>query len=155
MPKRMSKLKDLQILCYYIVGEREENGIGELGELVNLQGSFRIKKLENVVDSSEAWKARMVDKKYISDLYLKWSSGEDSDIVNSQIEKDVLCKLEPHNDLKYLKIKGYRCTVFPDWVDRVHQASHEFHHGSINSELFGAAQIPGSSKMGRWIVSHP
>ncbi|KAL1331622.1 putative disease resistance protein At3g14460 [Arachis hypogaea] len=116
MPKRMSKLKDLQILCYYIVGEREENGIGELGELVNLQGSFRIKKLENVVDSSEAWKARMVDKKYISDLYLKWSSGEDSDIVNSQIEKDVLCKLEPHNDLKYLKIKGYRCTVFPDWV---------------------------------------
>ncbi|RYR71761.1 hypothetical protein Ahy_A02g005981 isoform C [Arachis hypogaea] len=300
MPKGMSKLKDLQILCYYIVGEREENGIGELGELVNLQGSFRIKKLENVVDSSEAWKARMVDKKYISDLYLKWSSGEDSDIVNSQIEKDVLCKLEPHNDLKYLKIKGYRCTVFPDWVgqssyhnmtelelwkcrnccvvpslgqlpslerlvireldkvkkiggsfykgceelgcylprapiirelrifckqearmwdlslsmleklsingeqqveyvfdamshtqptsltllsiancssaisfsgislppslkelyiydcknvDRVHQASHEFHHGSINSELFGAAQIPGSSKMGRWIIN--
>ncbi|XP_057743734.1 putative disease resistance RPP13-like protein 1 isoform X2 [Arachis stenosperma] len=116
MPKGMSKLKDLQILCYYSVGEHEENGIGELGGLVNLQGLFGIKKLENVIDSSEAWKARMVDKKYISHLCLKWSSGEDSDIVDFQIEKDVLSKLEPHNDLKYLKIKGYRGTVFPDWV---------------------------------------
>ncbi|XP_052113019.1 putative disease resistance RPP13-like protein 1 isoform X6 [Arachis duranensis] len=116
MPKRMSKLKDLQILCYYIVGEHEENGIGELGGLVNLQGLFSIKKLENVVDSSEAWKARMVDKKYISHLCLKWSSGEDSDIVDFQIEKDVLSKLEPHNDLKFLEINGYRGTVFPDWV---------------------------------------
>ncbi|XP_025635378.1 putative disease resistance RPP13-like protein 1 [Arachis hypogaea] len=116
MPKRMSKLKDLQILYYYIVGKHEENGIGELGGLLNLPGSFRIEKLENVVDSSEAWKARMVDKKYISYLCLKWSSGEDSDIVESQLEKDVLSKLEPHNDLKYLDIKGYRGTVFPDWV---------------------------------------
>ncbi|RYR70782.1 hypothetical protein Ahy_A02g005087 [Arachis hypogaea] len=116
MPKGMSKLKDLQILCYYIVGKHEENGIGELGELVNLQGSFCIEKLENVVDSSEAWKARMVDKKYITHLYLMWSSGEDSDIVDSQIKKDVLAKLEPHKDLKELSIWGYRGTMFPDWV---------------------------------------
>ncbi|XP_025635386.1 putative disease resistance RPP13-like protein 1 [Arachis hypogaea] len=116
MPKGMSKLKDLQILSYYIVGKHEENGIGELGELVNLQGSFRIEKLENVVDSSEAWKARMVDKKYISHLCLKWSSGEDSDIVDSQIENDVLAKFEPHNDLKNLTIEGYRGSMFPDWV---------------------------------------
>ncbi|KAL4330486.1 hypothetical protein AHAS_Ahas13G0404900 [Arachis hypogaea] len=74
MPKGMSKLKELQMLSEYIVGKHEENGIGELGELVNLRGSFRIEKLENVVDSSEAWKARMVDKKYISNLYLMWSS---------------------------------------------------------------------------------
>ncbi|MED6215153.1 hypothetical protein PIB30_110620, partial [Stylosanthes scabra] len=116
MPKGMSKLKDLQILDYYIVGKHAENGIGELGELVNLQGSFRIGKLENVVNSGEAWKARLVDKKYISDLWLEWSSGEDSDTVDSQVEKDILDKLKPHNDLKYLTIKGYRGTMFPDWV---------------------------------------
>ncbi|QHO25564.1 Putative disease resistance RPP13-like protein [Arachis hypogaea] len=145
MPKGMSKLKDLQILCYYIAGKHEENGIGELGGLVNLQGLFRLKKLENVVDSSEAWKARMVDKKYISDLRLKWSSGEDSDIVDSQIEKDVLSKLEPHNDLKYLTIKGYRGTVFPDWVgqSRYHNMTELELNGCRNCLVFPSlGQLP-------------
>ncbi|QHO25263.1 Putative disease resistance RPP13-like protein [Arachis hypogaea] len=106
MPKGMGKLKDLQTLTYSIVGKHEKNGIGELGELVNLGGSFRIEILENVVNSSEAWKARMVDKKYMSELCLEWSSGEDSDMVDSQMEKDILAKLEPHKDLKELRIKG-------------------------------------------------
>ncbi|XP_015951090.2 putative disease resistance RPP13-like protein 1 isoform X3 [Arachis duranensis] len=131
MPKAMSKLKDLQILCHYIVGKHEENGIEELGELVNLQRSLSIEKLENVVDSSEAWKARMVDKKYITDLFLKWSTGEDSDIVDSQIEKDVLAKLEPHKDLKRLSLWGYRGTMFPDWVG---QSSY---HNMTKLELLG------------------
>ncbi|XP_029146966.1 putative disease resistance RPP13-like protein 1 [Arachis hypogaea] len=131
MPKGMSKLKDLQILCHYIVGKHEENGIEELGELVNLQRSLSIEKLENVVDSSEAWKARMVDKKYISHLCLEWSSGEDSDIVDSQIEKDVLAKLEPHKDLKRLSLWGYRGTMFPDWVG---QSSY---HNMTKLELLG------------------
>ncbi|QHO25613.1 Putative disease resistance RPP13-like protein [Arachis hypogaea] len=116
MPKGMSKLKDLQILHYYIVGEHEENGIGELGELVNLQGSFHIKQLENAVNSSEAWKARMVDKKHINNLWLEWTSAEYGDIVDSEIEKDVLDKLRPHKDLKKLFIWDYRGTMFPDWV---------------------------------------
>ncbi|KAL1331623.1 putative disease resistance RPP13-like protein 1 [Arachis hypogaea] len=116
MPKGMSKLKDLQILSYYIVGEHEENGVGELGELVNLQGSFHIRKLENVVNSSEAWKARMFDKKHINDLRLQWRSVEYGDIVDSEIEKDVLDKLRPHKDLKKLFIWCYRGTMFPDWV---------------------------------------
>ncbi|RYR70666.1 hypothetical protein Ahy_A02g004992 [Arachis hypogaea] len=116
MPKGMSKLKELQKLSDYIVGKHEENGIGELGEHVHLQGKFCIKKLENVVDSSEAWKARMVDKKYITHLWLEWSSGEDNDIIDSQIEKEVLAKLEPHKDLKRLSLWGYRGTMFPDWV---------------------------------------
>ncbi|XP_052113017.1 putative disease resistance RPP13-like protein 1 isoform X5 [Arachis duranensis] len=116
MPRGMSKLKDLQILCYYIVGKYEENGIGELGELVNLQGSFYIQQLENVVDSSEAWKARMVDKKYITFLWLEWSSYEESEVCDFQTEKDILEKLRPHKDLKKLVIDGYRGTMFPDWV---------------------------------------
>ncbi|XP_025635557.1 putative disease resistance RPP13-like protein 1 [Arachis hypogaea] len=116
MPKGMSKLKELQKLSDYIVGKHEENGIGELGEHVHLQGKFCIKKLENVVDSSEAWKARMVDKKYITHLWLEWSSGEDNDIIDSQIEKEVLAKLEPHKDLKRLSLWGYRGTKFPDWI---------------------------------------
>ncbi|XP_057743214.1 putative disease resistance RPP13-like protein 1 isoform X2 [Arachis stenosperma] len=111
MPKGMSKLKDLQNLHYYIVGEHEENGVGELGELVNLQGSFHIVQLENVVNSSEAWKARMADKKHINNLSLEWTSAEDGDIVDSQSEKDVLDKLRPQKDLKELSIRCYRGIV--------------------------------------------
>ncbi|KAL4395218.1 hypothetical protein AHAS_Ahas02G0230000 [Arachis hypogaea] len=124
MPKGMGKLKDLQILRYYIVGKHEENGVGELGELVNLGGSFRIEKLENVVNSREAWRARMVDKKYMSELCLEWSSGEDSEMVDSQIEKDILAKLEPHKGLKELRMKGYRGTMFPDWLEAMASTIH-------------------------------
>ncbi|XP_057743445.1 putative disease resistance RPP13-like protein 1 [Arachis stenosperma] len=131
MPKGMGKLKDLQILTYYIVGKHEENGAGDLGELVNLGGSFCIKKIENVVNSSEAWKARMVDKKYMSDLCLEWSSGEDSEMVDSQMEKDVLAKLQPHKDLKELRIRGYRGTMFPDWVGQ------SLYHNMTQLELTG------------------
>ncbi|XP_020972725.1 putative disease resistance RPP13-like protein 1 [Arachis ipaensis] len=131
MPKGMGKLKDLQILTYYIVGKHEENGVGELGELVNLGGSFHIEKLENVVNSSEAWKAKMVDKKYMSELCLEWSSGEDSDMVDSQMEKDVLAKLEPHKDLKELTIRGYKGTMFPDWVGQ------SLYHNMTELELTG------------------
>ncbi|MED6145274.1 hypothetical protein PIB30_023514 [Stylosanthes scabra] len=127
----MSKLKDLQILSFYIVGKDEENGIGELGEPVNLRGSFRIEKLENVVKSGEAWKARMVDKKYISNLCLEWSSGEDSDTVDSQIEKDIPDKLKPANDLKDLTIKGYRGTMFPHWIGQ------SWYHKMTKLELSG------------------
>ncbi|KAL1369265.1 hypothetical protein AAHE18_02G183400 [Arachis hypogaea] len=111
MPKKMSKLKDLQFLSDYIAGKHEENGIGELGELAHLHGSFRLKKLENVKNSGEASNARMDEKIHLNALYLEWSwsSFEESD-------KDVLDKLRPHKDLKKLSIRCYRGSMFPDWV---------------------------------------
>ncbi|XLU82613.1 hypothetical protein S245_006033 [Arachis hypogaea] len=38
-------------------------------------------------------------------------------------------------------------------ISRVHQTCHQLHHGSIYSEIFGAAQSSWSSKMGsNWIM---
>ncbi|KAL4395398.1 hypothetical protein AHAS_Ahas02G0248000 [Arachis hypogaea] len=108
MPKGMNKLKDLQFLSDYVVGKHEENGIGELGELANLHGTFYVQKLENVISSVAASNARMDEKIHLNDLSLKWSSGEDSDIDDSQVEKDVLDKLRPHKGRKKLKIEGFR-----------------------------------------------
>ncbi|XP_052113205.1 putative disease resistance RPP13-like protein 1 isoform X2 [Arachis duranensis] len=116
MPKKMSKLKDLQFLSHYIVGKHEENGIGELGGLTHLHGSLWIPKLENVKNGGEASSARMDEKIHLNALYLSWSSFEESEICDSQSEKDVLDKLRPHKDLKELSIWGYRGTMFPDWV---------------------------------------
>ncbi|KAL4338701.1 putative disease resistance RPP13-like protein 1 [Arachis hypogaea] len=116
MPKKMSELKDLQFLSCYIAGKNEENGIGELGELANLHGSFCLEKLENVKNSSEASNARMDEKIHLNALELWWSSFEESEVCDSQTEKDVLDKLRPHKDLEELSIRGYRGTMFPDWV---------------------------------------
>ncbi|XP_025631597.1 putative disease resistance RPP13-like protein 1 [Arachis hypogaea] len=53
MPKGMGKLKQLHILSKFVVGKQEDNGMEELGGLLNLHGSLEIEKLENVVDANE------------------------------------------------------------------------------------------------------
>ncbi|KAL4395414.1 hypothetical protein AHAS_Ahas02G0249600 [Arachis hypogaea] len=110
MPKKMSKLKDLQFLSFYIAGKHEENGIGELGELAHLHGSFCIEKLENVKNSGEASNARMDEKIHLNALLLRWSSFEESEVCDSESEKDVLDKLRPHKNLKKLVIRRYRAS---------------------------------------------
>ncbi|XP_057448851.1 putative disease resistance RPP13-like protein 1 [Lotus japonicus] len=117
MPKGMGKLKQLRHLPYFIVGKHEEIKIKELGGLSNLGGSLTIEKLENVENGSEALEARMMDKKHIQDLVLKWSLDVE-DCKDSNTELDILCKLEPHQDLESLFIIGYRGTRYPDWVGR-------------------------------------
>ncbi|MED6108411.1 hypothetical protein PIB30_023630 [Stylosanthes scabra] len=115
MPKGMSKLKHLQILSYYIVGKQEDNGIQELGGLLNLHGSFAIQKLENVADANQARRAKIIDKKHIDELLLKWSSGDDM-VSDIQIEGDVLYSLQPYTGLKELTIKGYKGIIIPNWL---------------------------------------
>ncbi|XP_057744570.1 putative disease resistance RPP13-like protein 1 [Arachis stenosperma] len=115
MPPKMNKLIHLDILSDFLVGKHENNGIRELGGISNLHGSFELKKLENVVDAKEAKSARMIDKKHIECILMEWSSGDEI-VSNTQTEREILDSLQPHNGLKELTIKGYRGTIFPDWV---------------------------------------
>ncbi|RYQ86425.1 hypothetical protein Ahy_B10g106094 isoform B [Arachis hypogaea] len=108
MPEGMSKLTSLQVLSKYVVGKREGNKINELGALANLHQTIWIDKLENVVNSSEALEARMFEKDGIECLLLEWSPDEYENTVDSQIERDILEKLQPHSNLKQLEIWGYR-----------------------------------------------
>ncbi|XP_057742518.1 putative disease resistance protein At3g14460 [Arachis stenosperma] len=117
MPRKMSKLNQLHVLSYFVVGKHEDNGIQELGGLVNLHGSLEIKKMENIVDVKEAKRAKIMDMKHIDELCLKWSSGDDL-VSSTQKERDILDNLQPQNGLKELKIKGYKGTIFPDWLGR-------------------------------------
>ncbi|MED6215926.1 hypothetical protein PIB30_002612 [Stylosanthes scabra] len=117
MPKGMGKLKQLHILSYYMVGKYEDNGIQELGGLLNLHGSFEIKKLEHVADLNQARSARITDKKHIDELLLEWSPSSGDDIVSdTQVQRDILHSFQPHTGLKELRIKGYKGTIFPDWL---------------------------------------
>ncbi|KAL4286010.1 hypothetical protein AHAS_Ahas19G0043400 [Arachis hypogaea] len=113
MPKKMSKLKHLNFLSYYIIGEHEENGIRELGTLDNLDGSFDILNLENVKNSDEALEAKMGNKRHINTLKLYWFTGGYMDV---ETERHILEELQPHENLKELSIEGYRGETFPDWL---------------------------------------
>ncbi|MED6169678.1 hypothetical protein PIB30_023540 [Stylosanthes scabra] len=100
MPKGMSRLRKLQILSDFIVGKHDGNRIRELGPLADLHGTLCIKNLENITNGVEAWEARMGEKKNIDVLDLNWSP--DVDVADSLIERDVLDKLQPHNNLQEL-----------------------------------------------------
>ncbi|XP_057740678.1 putative disease resistance protein At3g14460 [Arachis stenosperma] len=118
MPKGMGKLKQLHILSKFVVGKQEDNGIQELGGLLYLHGSLEIEKLENVVDANQAMSARIIDKKHIEELSLKWSVPSGDDMVSNTHtdEQHILHSLQPDTGLKELKIKGYKGKMFPDWI---------------------------------------
>ncbi|GAU23570.1 hypothetical protein TSUD_385560 [Trifolium subterraneum] len=116
MPNKMSKLKNLQRLSCFHVGRHGEKGIKELGTLSNLQGSLAITKLENVINSSEASEAKIMDKIYLEALLLSWSEDAKDHFTDSQSEMDILDKLQPTINLKWLNVNGYRGTRFPEWV---------------------------------------
>ncbi|XP_057744205.1 putative disease resistance protein At3g14460 [Arachis stenosperma] len=115
MPGKMSKLNQLLVLSYFVVGKHKDNGIQELAGQVNLHGSVEIKKLENIVDVKEAKRAKIMDMNHIDELCLEWSSGDDL-VSSTQTERDILDNLQPQNGLKELKINGYKGTIFPDWL---------------------------------------
>ncbi|XP_057743884.1 putative disease resistance protein At3g14460 [Arachis stenosperma] len=114
MPGKLSKLNQLQTLNHFVVSKHKHNGIQQLGGLPNLHGSLEIEKLENIVDVKEAESAKISDK-HIDELSLEWSSGADM-VSNTQTERDMLVNLQPHYELKELRIKGYKGTTFPDWL---------------------------------------
>lgn len=114
MPLQISKLRSLQKLSNFVVGKEQASSIGELGELSNLKGSLLVQNLKHVVDPDDAMKAKLKDKKYLQQLSLDWGRGADTD--NSQHEKYVLDKLQPHGNLEVLSILHYTGTQFPSWL---------------------------------------
>ncbi|XP_024021208.1 putative disease resistance RPP13-like protein 1 [Morus notabilis] len=113
MPPQMCKLKNLQTLSDFVLGKNGGSRIKELGELQCLRGSLCISGLENVVDVGDVKQADLKNKEHLSELILEWEYGE---IDDSTKERQVLDALKPHGKLKKLEIRGYRGTIFPDWV---------------------------------------
>ncbi|KAF6166306.1 hypothetical protein GIB67_042379 [Kingdonia uniflora] len=108
MPQWIQILRDLQTLSTF---DTDCLPIGHLGSLSCLGGSLRILNLEKVSSEKEAKEARLADKKYLDKLELYW--GEMQDI---EISEDILTGLQPHNDVRCLKIARYRGVRFPGWV---------------------------------------
>ncbi|KAL5548768.1 hypothetical protein UlMin_003999 [Ulmus minor] len=115
MPLQMCKMKRLERLSDFVLGENDGGRIKELAEFPLLGGSLCISGLEHIVDVKDVSEANLKDKKFLSELILKWGSGGDS---RSQ-QESVLEALQPHTNLKQLRIEGYEGTIFPDWVGHV------------------------------------
>ncbi|KAB1224840.1 putative disease resistance RPP13-like protein 1 [Morella rubra] len=110
MPVQMGRLKYLETLTKFIVGEHNGSRIEELGKLANLRGSLEISELQNVASPRDASNASMKDKRHLKKLVLGWNAAV---TTISESQKNVLDSLQPHTNLKILVIWHYSGT--PKW----------------------------------------
>ncbi|XP_045786549.1 putative disease resistance protein RGA1 [Trifolium pratense] len=103
----IGKISCLRTLSLYIVSLEKGNSLAELRDL-NLGGELSIKGLENVGSLSEAQEANLMCKKDLKELLLSWSGDTNAE--------QVLEGLQPHSNLKRLRIDDYEGLLLPSWI---------------------------------------
>ncbi|XP_057778375.1 disease resistance protein RGA2-like [Salvia miltiorrhiza] len=115
LPAGIGRLTSLQTLKYFPVGDESGCKIEELGSLNNLNGGLRIRNLERVHDKEDARKANLFQKSKILKLRLVWGDEREGE----RNDENVLEGLQPHSNLKKLKISGYKGSRFPLWTQKM------------------------------------
>ncbi|KAJ4820745.1 Rp1-like protein [Rhynchospora pubera] len=107
---RLTLLKQLE---EFHIRKVDGYNLGQLGNLNELQGTLKLKNLENVETKEEATEACLSNKKNIEELHLLWGNNgtENLDLEAETIES---VRLPPN--LKRLTIKKYKNVKFPSWV---------------------------------------
>eukprot|EP00268_Persea_americana_P054699 TRINITY_DN6291_c0_g1_i5.p1 TRINITY_DN6291_c0_g1~~TRINITY_DN6291_c0_g1_i5.p1 ORF type:complete len:1110 (+),score=191.03 TRINITY_DN6291_c0_g1_i5:1029-4358(+) len=113
-PVQLGKLKCLQTLPIFAVGTSVGCRITELKDL-NLQGQLFIKNLENVKDGNDAKEANLKQKQNLHVLVFSWSHCDNNAVVGENVEQ-VLEGLEPHPNLKKLRVDEYAGIRYPRWM---------------------------------------
>ncbi|KAL5720301.1 hypothetical protein ACHQM5_012980 [Ranunculus cassubicifolius] len=108
MPPGIGDLRQLHSLSAFVVGKHDGCHITELKHMVNLGGTLRILRLENVCSTEEAKEAALDHKKYLNKLELEWSKLDDG--------LQLLENLQPHATIEELQIVGYGGVKFPSWI---------------------------------------
>ena len=118
MPCGLGELIQLQTLPLFLVRNESDRGegkhkkrIGGVSELKffnNLRGQLEIEGLLNA-KASEAKEANLKGKQYLKSLGLHWSGSEES-------EEAAMKSLQPHPNLKELRVKYYEGVRFPNWM---------------------------------------
>ncbi|KAG1355075.1 Disease resistance protein RGA3 [Cocos nucifera] len=109
MPPEIGLLTELQTLSRFVVATYK-SGISELKDLNDLHGELLISNLHLVLDAAEALEANLAGKRYIHRLELRWSYSR------GVHDEKVLDSLQPHTNLRELRIVGYGGASFPDWI---------------------------------------
>ncbi|KAK6140529.1 hypothetical protein DH2020_025728 [Rehmannia glutinosa] len=116
LPVEIRKLGNLQSLPKIVLSKVGGGlGIRELRNLELLRGTVAISELQNVTDIEDAEDASLRRKKEIEDLQLTWTNETDGS-RDGRLEEDVLDVLQPHKNLRKLKIEFYGGVRFPSWI---------------------------------------
>ncbi|RWR75888.1 putative disease resistance protein RGA4 [Cinnamomum micranthum f. kanehirae] len=121
MPPKMGQLSCLQELSNFIVGRTNETACSGIGELqgLDLRGCLKIQLLKNITDAIDVPRDTLINKPNLTSLYLMWDVkfGElEIDRKGEVLEQQVLQGLQPHRNLKKLRIHNYGGLNFPSWM---------------------------------------
>lgn len=115
MPPGMGMLTSLRMLSEFIVSPTYNScSLAELKNLSNLEGNFCLSGLQHTSSSMlmEAMDANLSKKPLLRKLELRWNPGQRGDNVSV----DIIGYMQPHTNLKHLKIHNYGGSVFPSWI---------------------------------------
>nr|TKS10254.1 putative disease resistance protein RGA1 isoform X2 [Populus alba] len=129
MPVGMRQLIFLRKLTLFIVGGENGRRISELEGLNNLAGELSIADLVNVKNLEDAKSANLKLKTALLSLTLSWHGNQcylfipwlfvppqQTKSVIQENNEEVLEGLQPHSNLKKLRICGYGGSRFPNWM---------------------------------------
>ncbi|WRX29265.1 NB-ARC - like 10 [Theobroma cacao] len=126
LPKRLGELTSLQRLDKFIVNSVEESFstaamLNELRDVNDLGNSLTIEHLEKVRNVELESKEALKKKKWLQSLQLcwrslQWWSASSSERVDSEKDESLLNNLEPHLNLKGLKVFDYEGARFSRWL---------------------------------------
>ncbi|KAJ6959710.1 hypothetical protein NC653_037921 [Populus alba x Populus x berolinensis] len=119
MPAGMRELICLRKLTLFIVGWENGRRISELEGLNNLAGELSITDLVNVKNLKDATSAKLKLKTtLLSYFILAWlvvPPQQRKSVIQVNSE-EVLEGLQPHSNMKKLRICGYGGSTFPNWM---------------------------------------
>ncbi|KAJ6735193.1 hypothetical protein OIU79_002292 [Salix purpurea] len=120
MPFGMGQMMCLRKLSLFIVGKEEGRHIGELEGLNNLAGELEITDLVNVKNLTDARSANLKLKTALLSLTLSWQRNgrpDNSTSIPNNEEEEILGALQPHSNMKKLRLIGYCGSKFPsNWM---------------------------------------
>ncbi|XP_039129298.1 putative disease resistance protein RGA3 [Dioscorea cayenensis subsp. rotundata] len=126
----LSRLQNLKTVSGYTVGDAAENKLGQLKSF-NPFGELALYNLRKVKTADDAREADLGNKQHIRTLKLSWgklSWGDDDDeCCLMENAEEVLEALEPHNNLKELRVSYYAGNQFPIWMSERQQFQY-LHH---------------------------
>ncbi|XP_009338800.2 putative disease resistance protein RGA1 [Pyrus x bretschneideri] len=119
-PRGIGELNGVRTLNRFVLSESiclgrgGGAGLGELGSLKELRGHLEIDKLRDVVSESNVG-TPLKEKQHLHSLKLWWKYGEDVKAVD---EEDIIKSMEvlqPHSNLKQLRVEHYGGVRFASW----------------------------------------
>uniref|UniRef100_J3KWZ2 NB-ARC domain-containing protein n=2 Tax=Oryza brachyantha TaxID=4533 RepID=J3KWZ2_ORYBR len=110
----IGKLTSLQELDHFNVRKGSGFNIAQLKELRDMGQSLSIGYLENVGSREEASNSGLREKYRLVELNLLWNNNLKNGTSDAEIS--ILEGLQPHQNLRHLRITNYRGSASPTWL---------------------------------------